>query len=194
MNQETQDVTMIDAARELEVTKKATSEMSTLAAPLENMASEFSGTDNPIALIDGIYSFLKTLEKFNGIVDQIATVSITHPASPCQILIRCLDSPLRASSMDDPVFSFEGLAVAFHQSPNLIYGWQIIIVQVHLDVSVGSLLSKMDEVYTFLTTAGLDHITSMKAIVERITRQTVQCSYFVQAYCANQKFRKLTWS
>jgi len=51
----------------------------------------------------------------------------------------------------------------------------------------------MDEIYEFLTTAGLNDIMSMKAIVERITHQTVQCSYFIQAYCANQKFRKLTW-
>ena len=48
----------------------------------------------------------------------------------------------------------------------------------------------MNNVYTSLTTAGLEAIESMKAIVERITYQTVQCSYFIQAYCANQKFRK----
>ena len=48
----------------------------------------------------------------------------------------------------------------------------------------------MNKVYAFLTTAGLNDIMSMKAIVERITYQTVQCSYFIQAYCANQKFRK----
>ena len=96
--------------------------------------------------------------------------------------------------MDYPLFCFEGLAVALHRPRNLIYGRQIIIEQVQLDVSVCSLLSKMDEVYTFLTTAGLNDITSMKAIVERITHQTVQCSYFIQAYCGNQKFRELTWS
>ena len=49
----------------------------------------------------------------------------------------------------------------------------------------------MNEVYTSLTTAELKAIESMKAVVERITYQTVQCSYFIQEYCANQKFRKL---
>ena len=95
--------------------------------------------------------------------------------------------------MDHPLFCFQGLAIALHWSCNLIYVWQIIVAQAHLDVSVCELLSKMNEVYTFLTTAGLKHITSMKAIVERITLQTVQCSYFIQSYCANEKFRELTW-
>ena len=95
--------------------------------------------------------------------------------------------------MDYPLFCPQGLAVALHPSRNLIYGWQIIIEQVHLDVSVCTLLSKMNEVYTFLTTAGLNAITSMKTIVERITHQTVQCSYFIQVDCANQKFREITW-
>ena len=49
----------------------------------------------------------------------------------------------------------------------------------------------MNEVYTSLTTAELKAIESMKAVVERITYQTVQCSYFIQEYCVNQKFRKL---
>ena len=109
------------------------------------------------------------------------------------MLIRYLDSSLRASSVDYPIVCFQGLAAALHWPYNLIYGQQIIIEQVHLDVSICALLSKMNEVYTFLTTAGLNDITSMKTIVERITHQTVQCSYFIQAYCANQKFRKWTW-
>ena len=70
----------------------------------------------------------------------------------------------------------------------------MIIEQAHLDVSICALLSKMNEIYTFLTTAGLNDITSMKTVVERITHQTVECSYFIQAYCANQKVGKLTWS
>jgi len=70
--------------------------------------------------------------------------------------------------------------------------FQTITDQANRDDSVRTLLSKMDEVYTFLTAAGLNDIQSMKAIVERITRQTLECSYFIQAYCGNQIFRKLT--
>ena len=68
---------------------------------------------------------------------------------------------------------------------------QMIVEQAHLDVSVCELLSKMNEVYTFLTTAELKAIESMKTIVDRITHQTLECSHFIQAYCANQKFREL---
>ena len=94
--------------------------------------------------------------------------------------------------MDYPLFCCQGLANTPRWSHNLTYGLQIIIEQAHLDVSVCELLSKMNEVYTFLTTAELKVIESMKTIVERITHQTLECSYFIQAYCANQKFRKLT--
>ena len=69
---------------------------------------------------------------------------------------------------------------------------QIIIDQANRDDSVRALLSKMDQVYIFLTTAGLNDIKAMKATVDRITRQTLECSYFIQAYYGNQKFRKLT--
>jgi len=66
---------------------------------------------------------------------------------------------------------------------------QISVGQAHL---VLALLSKMDDVYTILMNAGLKTISSMKAVVERITQQTVECSYFIRAYCGNQKFSKLT--
>jgi len=166
--------------------------MSIVAVPIQSTASAVSSTDNPIYLVNWISSFLKTLEKFNAVVDKIATVSISLcPASP-PMLIRCLDSSLRASSMDYPLFRFQGLAVAPRWSHNLIYELQTIIDQTNRDNSVRALLSKMDEVYMFLTTAELKDIRSMKVIVERITRQTVECSYFIQAYCGNQKFRKLT--
>ena len=94
--------------------------------------------------------------------------------------------------MDYPFFCFQGLAVASYWSQNLIYDLQTIIDQAHLDGSIHALLLKMDEVYTFLATAELNDIKSMKVVVERITRQTVECSYFIQAYSGNQKFRKLT--
>jgi len=88
MNQGALEVMAVDAARELEATKKATSEMKTLAAPLENMASGVSGTDNPIAIVDGISSFLETLKKFNSVVDKIATVSITISSACLSMIIR----------------------------------------------------------------------------------------------------------
>jgi len=156
------------------------------------MASGVNGTD-PIGLVNWISSFLQTLKQFNGIVDQIATVSITLcPASPSWMLTQCLDSSLRASSVDHPLFCFQGLANTLRWSRNLIYGLQIFIEQAYLDISVGELLSKMNEVYTFLTTAELKAIESMKVIVERITHQTLECSYFIQAYCGNPKFCKYT--
>ena len=187
------DATTVDPARELSAAEKANSKMSTVAAPIQTVASALSGTDNPIALVDWISSLLKSLKKFHATVDQIATVSITlWTASPSPVLIRCLDSSLRACSVDYLVSYFQGLAVALRWSPNLVYRSQAIIDQANRDNSIRALLLKMDEVYTFLTTAELEAITSMKAIVERITLQTVQCSYFIQAYCRNQKFRKLT--
>jgi len=66
--------------------------MSTVATPVQIAASTVSDTDSPISLVDWISSFLKTLEKFDGIVDKIATVSITlYPAS-LSILFQCLGS------------------------------------------------------------------------------------------------------
>jgi len=77
------------------------------------MAPMLSGTDNPIPLVDWISSFLKTLEKFHAAVDKIATVSITlWPANLSRMLIRCLDSSLRASSVDYPLFCSQGLVAA----------------------------------------------------------------------------------
>ena len=184
-------VTTGDAARE--AARKANSEISTVGAPIQSVVSVVSDIDNLIGLVHWIFSFLQTLKKFNDMVDKIATVSLTlcRPSPP--MLIRCLDSSLRTGSVDYPLFCFQGLAAAHYRARNLIYGLQVIIEQVHLDASICALLSKMNEVYTFLTTAELNDITSMKTIVERITHQTVQCSYFIQAYCVNQKFRKWTW-
>ena len=68
----------------------------------------------------------------------------------------------------------------------------MIIDQVNRDNSIGSLFRKMDEVYTFLTRKELRDIASMKIVVERITRQTLECSYFIQEYSGNEKFRTLS--
>jgi hypothetical protein len=51
----------------------------------------------------------------------------------------------------------------------------------------------MSEVYTFLTKAELRDIECMKAVVERICHQTLECSYFIRQYSQNKKFRKFTW-
>ena len=49
----------------------------------------------------------------------------------------------------------------------------------------------MDEVYTFLMGEELRRIESMKAVVECIAHQTVECSYFIREYSKNEKFRML---
>jgi len=84
---DTPDLTTVDAARELEAAEKANSDVNTVTVPIQSVASALSGTDNPIPLVNWISSFLKTLEKFNGVVDKIATVSFTLcPESPPMLL------------------------------------------------------------------------------------------------------------
>ena len=117
--------------------------MSLVSASVESMASAVSSTNNRITLIDWMSPFLTTLEKFNGVVDQISTVSVTlRPTSLSRMLIQPLDSSLRGSIVDYPLFCYQGLANPFRWSHNLIYGLQIIIEQAHLDISVCELLSK----------------------------------------------------
>ena len=165
--------------------------MSTVAVPAQSMTL-VDGTDNPISLMDWMSSFLKALKTFNDMVDKIATVNITLFPAGLSTLIQWPGSSLRASSMDYPLFRFQGPAISLsHQPCNLIYELQAIIDQANRDDSIRTLVSKMNEVYTFLTQAELNAIEFMKAIVERITRQTVECSYFIQTYCGNQKFREL---
>lgn len=69
---------------------------------------------------------------------------------------------------------------------------QMINDQTTRDDSICSLLSKMNEVYTLLMQEELRVIESMQDVVERICQQTVQCSYLIQKYSQNKKFRKLT--
>ena len=164
-----------------------------LASRVRSGASAISSTDDPIALVNWVSAFLTTLEKFDAIGDEIAKASITLCPVSLSTLTRCLGSSLHASSMDYPLFCFQGLSVALRWSHNLIYGLQMVIGQAHLDDSVCNLLSKMDEVYIFLTDKGLKAIKSMKGIVDRVTHQTLECSRFIQAYCGDQKFRKLSW-
>ena len=73
----------------------------------------------------------------------------------------------------------------------MIYVYQMIIDQTTRDNSVRSLLSKMNEVYTFLMKEELRNIESMKTVVELICYQTLECSYFIREYSQNKNFRKL---
>ena len=67
----------------------------------------------------------------------------------------------------------------------------MIIDQVNRDESIRSLLRKMNEVYSFLLGEELSRIKSMTIVVERITRQTLECCYFIREYSKNEKFRML---
>jgi hypothetical protein len=67
----------------------------------------------------------------------------------------------------------------------------MIIEQTDRDNNVYSLLVKMNEVYTFLTEEDqLRDIESMKNLVATICKQTLECSYFIQRYAHDAKFRK----
>ena len=74
------DLATVDAARE--DASRAASEMRVIAAPVQGAASAINDADNPIALVDFISSFLKTLSSFNSVVDKIATVRSAVPARP----------------------------------------------------------------------------------------------------------------
>ena len=66
------DLAKVDAAREASTSAILT--MKTLSGSVEKGASTINQVDNPINLIDSVSSFLKSLERFNCIVDNIAAV------------------------------------------------------------------------------------------------------------------------
>jgi hypothetical protein len=108
------------------------------------------------------------------------------------MLILYLDPPLCPSSMVDPFLCFQGSVLpTFARCKLTIFVYQMIIDQTTRDNSVRSLLSKMNEVYTFLMKEELRDIESMKTVVERICYQTLECSYFIREYSQNKNFRKL---
>ena len=74
------DLAIVDVARE--DANLAASEMRVIATPVQSAASAINDADNPIALVDFISSFLKTLRSFNSVVDKIATVRSAVPARP----------------------------------------------------------------------------------------------------------------
>ncbi|KAG1792328.1 uncharacterized protein HD556DRAFT_1380511 [Suillus plorans] len=63
-----------------------------------------------------------------------------------------------------------------------------ITLQATRDDSISQLLSKMDEVYIFLTENDLAALTSMKSVVVRICQQTLECSYFLRDYSKSKNF------
>jgi len=67
----------------------------------------------------------------------------------------------------------------------------MIIDQTTRDDSIHALLSKMNEVYTFLNQQDLQDITFMKTVVERMSQQTLECSYFIRGYAQNKSFCEL---
>ena len=67
----------------------------------------------------------------------------------------------------------------------------MIIDQTTRDDAIRALLSKMDEVYTFLNQQELQDIKSMKTIIERVSQQTLECSYFIRGYAQNKNFCEL---
>ena len=58
----------------LETASGAVSEMETPAGKIKTVASTISNVDDPIALVDSVSSILKTLSRFNNLVDKMATV------------------------------------------------------------------------------------------------------------------------
>ena len=66
----------------------------------------------------------------------------------------------------------------------------MIIDQTNRDTEVCSLLTKMNDVYTFLMRQELRDIEFMKSVVATICKQTLECSYFIQKYAQDANFRK----
>jgi len=92
--------------------------------------------------------------------------------------------------MVHPQFGLQGLSIPHIRNYIRAMFSQMIMDQKNLDAAVCSLLSKMNEIYVTLTKAELRDIHSMKGVVERISQQTLECSYFIQEYAQNEKFRK----
>jgi len=61
-------------------------------------------------------------------------------------------------------------------------GYQMILNQAELDVAVSSRLSKISEVYTFITEDELAKIQSMLVIYRKIAQQTLECADFISHY------------
>ncbi|KAG5636802.1 hypothetical protein H0H81_006824 [Sphagnurus paluster] len=142
----------VDAARAAATT--AVSSMKTLTSPLQGVVSAIDSASDAMPLVDLVSSLLKKLNKFNEIVDEIATI---HPYVQAAWTI-------------------------------ISFASKTIIAQADHNDSVRSLLMKMNDVYTFLTEEKLGDLESMKIVIEHITIQTLECSYFIQEYSKNETF------
>ena len=109
-------------------------------------------------------------------------------------LIESPDPPLCQSSMVGSQFCLQGLLIG-HVFPMITIDLlrQMVIDQNNRDKNVSSLLSKMGGVYTFLTQQELRDIEYMKTLVTAICQQTLDCSYFIQRYAQDMKFRELAY-
>ncbi|PPQ73248.1 hypothetical protein CVT26_015058 [Gymnopilus dilepis] len=65
---------------------------------------------------------------------------------------------------------------------------KLITKQAERDESVGRLLVKMTEVYTLLNEADLKKLKSMESVLDRISHQTIECSFFIAEYSRTDKF------
>jgi len=69
---DTPDLTTVDVQRE--AASSAVSDMETISGPVQKAASTINDAGNPVNLMDSLSSTLKSLEKFNSLVEKIATV------------------------------------------------------------------------------------------------------------------------
>jgi hypothetical protein len=181
----------VDAERE--AASGAVSSMKAIHGPVQEAAARIDESGNPINFMDSLSSTLKSLEKFNSVVDTIAMVRNHCYAFSTEAygLIKSPDTPLCPSSMDSSQCCLQGSSIALvSNDKRLIYFWQTIIDQTNRDKDVCSLLTKMNEVYAFLTRQDVREIESMKTLVATICKQTLECSYFIQRYAQDAKFRK----
>ncbi|PPQ72845.1 hypothetical protein CVT26_003478 [Gymnopilus dilepis] len=65
---------------------------------------------------------------------------------------------------------------------------KVITKQADRDESVGRLLNKMTEVYSLLNETDLKKLESMESVLERISHQTIECSFFIAEYSRTDKF------
>jgi hypothetical protein len=69
---------------------------------------------------------------------------------------------------------------------------QVIIAQAERDKSINNLLQKLAGVYRFITQDdSLDKIKSLRNIVGKIIKQTLECARFIGDYTETKSFCKL---
>lgn len=107
------DLATVDAARDNAST--GVFQMTVIAAPVQGGAAAMSNADKTMDLLDFKSSFLKTLSKFNSLVDKIAAVwYLCIRSKSCELMSR-LDQPVRTSSMGRSLFCFRGQLVEYYR-------------------------------------------------------------------------------